>query len=301
MTMTQQEKTDFKDALAQKAKLANQVLLDILDSAEDIQPDIHAAMRYTLDAPGKRIRAAMVFWCCELIAGEVTPAAKAAAAAIEMVHTYSLVHDDLPEMDNDDMRRGRPTCHKQFDEATALLTGDALLTYAFEVIADKVDDSKTALSLIRLLAKAAGPAGMIAGQMQDLNSEKQQGTLDILRYIHTNKTAKMFAASAAMGAVAGGADHASVKHLYSYGLDVGLCFQVADDLLDISASSQQLGKTAGKDQAQGKVTYPAVIGRTNSLDVARQLTQSAVEELTSFGPRADILRQLAVELLSRSK
>ena len=301
MTKIEDGKTAFKDALADKAALVNEVLLELLDGAEDMQPDIGAAMRYTLEAPGKRIRAAMVFWCCELVCGEVTQASKAAAAAMEMVHTYSLVHDDLPEMDDDDMRRGRPTCHKQFDEATALLTGDALLTYAFEVITEKVDNAGTAVSLVRLLAKAAGPAGMIAGQMQDLNSENQQGSIELLQYIHTNKTAKMFAAAAAMGAVAGGGSDDQVEHLYRYGLDVGLCFQVAYDLLDISASSQQLGKTAGKDEAQGKVTYPAVVGHSKSLAVAKELTEKAVDELSSFGAQADLLRELAVELLSRSK
>ena len=301
MTKIEDGKVAFKDALADKATLANEVLLGLLAGADDIQRDICDAMRYTLDAPGKRIRAAMVLWCCELVAGEVNEVAKVAAAAIEMVHTYSLVHDDLPEMDDDDMRRGRPTCHKQFDEATALLTGDALLTFAFEVITEKVADAGTAVSLVRLLAKAAGPAGMIAGQMQDLNSENQQGSVELLQYIHMNKTAKMFAAAAAMGAVAGGGSEDQVERLYRYGLDVGLCFQVADDLLDISASSEHLGKTAGKDEAQGKVTYPAVVGHTKSLAIAKELTEKAVDELSTFGDEADLLRQLAVELLSRSK
>ena len=301
MNDKQTSKVDFKLALADKADLAGRVLIDLLEGQPDIQPDIAAAMRYTLQAPGKRIRAAVAFWSCEIAAGRITEEAKIAAAAIEMVHAYSLVHDDLPAMDDDDLRRGQPTCHKKFDEATAILTGDAILTNAFELIADHVKDPAIAIELIKTLSKAAGPAGMIAGQMQDLNSEKMQGTVELLEYIHTNKTAKMFAASAAMGAIAGKADDTRVKQLYSYGMNIGLGFQVADDLLDISATSQQLGKTAGKDEIAGKVTYPAVVGVDRSKAIAKKLADNAIAALNGFGTEADILRQLALELLERTK
>ena len=301
MNDNQTSTAKFKAALAIKADLVNTVLMDLLNSQPDIQPDIAAAMRYTLQAPGKRIRAAVVFWACEIVAGRITYQAKIAAAAMEMVHAYSLVHDDLPAMDDDNMRRGQPTCHKKFDEATAILTGDAILTNAFELLADRIEDLAIAVKLVKTLAKAAGPAGMIAGQMQDLNSENAQGTIELLEYIHTNKTAKMFAAAAAMGAIAGQASDQQVKQLYRYGMDIGLSFQVSDDLLDIFASSQQLGKTAGKDQAAGKVTYPAVVGVEQSKAVAKRLTEDAIDALKDFDSSADILRQLATELLDRTK
>lgn len=301
MNDKQTPNTDFKAALTDKAQLANNILIDLLDSQPDIQPEIAAAMRYTLQAPGKRIRAAVVFWSCEIVAGQITEDAKIAAASMEMVHAYSLVHDDLPAMDDDDLRRGQPTCHKMFDEATAILTGDAILTNAFELLSDRIEDPAIAVRLVKMLAKAAGPTGMIAGQMQDLKSENAPGTIKLLEYIHTNKTAKMFAASAAMGAIAGQASDQQVKQLYRYGMDIGLSFQVTDDLLDIFSTSQHLGKTVGKDEIAGKVTYPAVVGVDKSKEVAKQLTDDAIDALKNFDHNADILRQLATNLLDRTK
>ena len=168
---------------------------------------------YTLEAPGKRIRSALVLWCCEAVGGKIETKTQIAAAAVEMVHTYSLIHDDLPAMDNDDFRRGLPTCHKAFDEATAILAGDALLTLAFEILAKEIDEPAVSVRLIRELAEAAGPAGMVAGQMADLKAEKIKGTEKLLKYIHTNKTAKMFRCAAAMGAIAGGANKKQYKAL----------------------------------------------------------------------------------------
>jgi geranylgeranyl diphosphate synthase type II len=195
-----------------------------------------------------------------LIAGRYNAEARTAAAAIEMVHTYSLVHDDLPAMDDDDLRRGRPTCHKAFDEATAILTGDGLLTLAFEVLADGIGAAALAVRLIGELARAAGPAGMIAGQVADLKAESTVGSVAMLEYIHTNKTAKMFRCAATMGALCAGASGEQLRTLGQYGLKIGLGFQIADDILDVSASSEQLGKTAGKDLKAAKCTYPAVVG-----------------------------------------
>lgn len=291
----------FKASLADKAEIANAVLGDLLESQADIHPDLKKAMAYTLQAPGKRIRAAMVLWCCQVVCGEITPAAKVAAAAVEMVHTYSLVHDDLPAMDDDDMRRGLPTCHKAFGESTAILTGDALLTLAFEVLAEKVSDPAVAIKLISALAKAAGAAGMIAGQVADVAGEKTEGGIDVLEYIHINKTAKMFEASAVMGGLAGGANDEQIEEMSCYGLSVGLGFQVADDILDVSALSAELGKTAGKDQIQGKITYPAVVGLEESRGIARSLADKAISSLSIFDEKADVLRQLSLELLARTR
>jgi geranylgeranyl diphosphate synthase type II len=292
---------DFNSALSKKVQIVNDTLHQILVRQQDIQEDLHKALHYTLSGPGKRIRSALVLWCCELIAGRDNAEARTAAAAIEMVHTYSLVHDDLPAMDDDDLRRGRPTCHKAFDEATAILTGDGLLTLAFEVLADGIRDAALAVKLIGELARAAGPAGMIAGQVADLKAESTVGSVPMLEYIHTNKTAKMFRCAAMMGALCGGASTAQLQILGQYGLKIGLGFQIADDILDVSASSEQLGKTAGKDLKAAKCTYPAVVGMEKAKDLERQLAHEAVALLELFGAKAAVLRQLALALLDRNK
>jgi geranylgeranyl pyrophosphate synthase len=292
---------DFAVALADKAELVNSTLAELLQKRSDIGNELRTAIEYTLQAPGKRIRSALVLWCCELVSGSLNRDAQAAAAAVEMVHTYSLVHDDLPAMDDDDLRRGQPSCHKKFDEATAILTGDALLTLTFEVLASEITEPDIAVRLIRTLASACGPAGMIGGQMADLQSENRQGTVDILQHIHINKTAKMFAAAAAMGAIAGGGNDEQIERLLQYGLKVGLGFQVADDILDVSGSSEQLGKTSGKDAVQGKVTYPAVVGMAESKRIAKKLCEEAVGAVDIFDEEADILRKLAVVLSQRTR
>jgi len=218
-----------------------------------------------------------------------------------MVHTYSLIHDDLPAMDDDDFRRGLPTCHKVFDEATAILAGDALLTLAFEILAKEIDEPTIAVKLIGQLAQDAGPSGMIAGQMADLKAERSAGGEEILEYIHTNKTAKMFRCAAAMGAICGGAGKKQFECLCEYGLKIGLGFQIADDILDVSASSEQLGKTAGKDAKAAKCTYPAVVGIEKAKELQKKLADEAVAALEPFGKKADTLRQLAMALLERTK
>jgi len=242
-----------------------------------------------------------VLWCCELVGGRINSNAEIASAAIEMVHTYSLIHDDLPAMDDDDMRRGMPTCHKAFDEATAILAGDALLTLAFEILAKGIDKPAIAVRLISQLAQDAGATGMIAGQMADLKAEKSAGTKEMLEYIHTNKTAKMFRCAAAMGAICGGATQKRFDCLCEYGLHVGLAFQIADDILDETASSEHLGKTAGKDIKASKCTYPAVLGLEKAKEVQQKLTSEAITMLKPFGPKADTLRQFATILLERTK
>ena len=301
MKPTELRKNAFAVALDEKARQVNKVLKEFVDGQAGMSDRLKKAVSYTLNAPGKRIRGALVLWCCELVSGKVNRTAEVSAAAIEMVHTYSLIHDDLPAMDDDDMRRGQPSCHKAFGEATAILTGDALLTLAFEFLADEVSEPEVAVRLIKVLAAAAGPAGMIEGQMADLQSENAEGTFAMLQHIHTNKTAKMFAAAARMGAISGGAGDEEVNCLGEYGLKIGLAFQVADDILDVSASSEHLGKTAGKDAEQGKVTCSSVLGLAKSKKIAEKLSIEAIETLKGFGDKADILRQLAEELLSRTR
>jgi geranylgeranyl diphosphate synthase type II len=291
---------NFNNQLHSKRTLVNNTLRRLLAEQVGIDGDLKEALKYTLEAPGKRVRAVLVLWCCELLEGRANHNAEIAAAAVEMVHTYSLVHDDLPAMDDDDMRRGRPACHKQFDEATAILTGDALLTLAFEILAEKIDQPAVAVKLIGQLAKAAGPAGMIAGQMADLKAENLEGTHKLLEHIHTNKTAKIFRCAAAMGAVCGGADDTQLNSLCEYGLKIGLGFQIADDILDVSVSSEQLGKTAGKDVRAAKCTYPAVLGMEKSKQLAKKLADEAIAILQPFGPEAEPLRQLATALLQRT-
>jgi geranylgeranyl pyrophosphate synthase len=292
---------DFNASLSEKVRIVNDTLHQVLARQQGIQEDLRQAIDYTLSGPGKRIRSALVLWCCELIAGRDNPEARTAAAAIEMVHTYSLVHDDLPAMDDDDLRRGRPTCHKAFDEATAILTGDGLLTLAFEVLADGIGAAALAVRLIGELARAAGPAGMIAGQVADLKAESTVGSVAMLEYIHTNKTAKMFRCAATMGALCAGASTEQLRILGQYGLKIGLGFQIADDILDVSASSAQLGKTAGKDLKAAKCTYPAVVGIEKAKDLERQLAHEAVALLDPFGAAGAVLRQLALALLDRDK
>ncbi len=290
----------FNSQLQQKAQFVDELLKRLLAS-QQIDGQLKEALSYTLSAPGKRLRSVLVLWCCELIAGQVNHNAEIAAAAIEMVHTYSLIHDDLPAMDNDDLRRGLPTCHKAFNEATAILTGDALLTLAFEILAKEVDEPAVAVKLINQLAQDAGPAGMIAGQMADLEAENGKGDKKLLEYIHINKTAKMFRCATVMGAICGGATNGQLEALSEYGLKIGLSFQIADDILDVSASSEHLGKTAGKDAKAAKCTYPAIVGIQEARELEKKLIEEAMLALKDFGRKADTLRQLAMALLKRTR
>ena len=291
----------FKSALAVKAALTERTLVELFEHQTEIPPRLKEAMKYMVCDGGKRIRAALVMWACEIVAGTLNRNAQVAAAAVEMVHTYSLIHDDLPAMDDDDLRRGKPSCHKQFDEATAILAGDGLLTLAFEILSVEIENPAVAVRMVRTLAEAAGPSGMIAGQVADMEGPHVNGSLAKLQYIHMNKTAEMFAASAALGAIAGGANESQLAALIEYGMKIGLGFQIADDLLDITAESNQLGKTAGKDAEQGKLTYPALVGVDKSREIFEKLTAEAVQALQSFENKADILRQLAMELMKRTR
>lgn len=303
------EKIDIKIELEHKAELINEAIAAAIKGFNGIPDRLREAIEYTISAPGKRVRAVVVLWCCEVVAGRANKDAQTAAAAIEMVHTYSLVHDDLPAMDDDDFRRGRPSCHKAFDEATAILTGDALLTMAFELLSTKINEPSKAVEMIKTLAEAAGPAGMIAGQVDDLLAVLPAGKTEQVNNrtgeqvinIHINKTAKMFYASALLGAIAGGASQQQKDLLGRFGLKLGLGFQIADDILDVSSTSTQLGKTAGKDAEQGKLTYPAIFGLEQSKKKADELANQAAEILEPFGEKANMLKGLVLALLNRTK
>ena len=291
---------DFDAYLRKKAQLVNYALQRVL-AAQDINKDLRDALDYAIGTPGKRIRSVLVLWCRELLAGQIDHNSEMASAAIEMVHTYSLIHDDLPAMDDDDFRRGQPTCHKVFGEGTAILAGDALLTLAFEILAREVEPPGLAVRLIAQLAIDAGPSGMIGGQMADLKTGQDNSNQQILEFIHINKTAKMFRCAAVMGALCGGATQKQLDCLGEYGLKIGLCFQIADDILDVTQTSEQLGKTAGKDARELKCTYPSVVGVKKAGELQKKLTDEAVAVLEPFGAKADNLQQLAFALLERTK
>jgi geranylgeranyl diphosphate synthase, type II len=262
---------------------------------------IHRAMRYSLFAGGKRIRPLLAIAAAEAVSA--APAGiESAACALELIHTYSLIHDDLPALDNDDLRRGRPTCHKVFGDAMAILAGDALLTLAFEVLSklESVDACRR-VELIRELSTAAGTVdGMIGGQVNDLEGEGQGPTAPLLESIHRAKTGALLRASVRMGAIYGGADPAQLAALTGFGEHVGLAFQIVDDVLDVEQSSEALGKTAGKDAAQKKITFPAVYGVERSRAMAEQERLEAHQALQSFDDRAQRLRELADLIVRRN-
>jgi geranylgeranyl diphosphate synthase type II len=269
--------------------------LDQCTPAESTDPAvIHRAMRYSLFAGGKRVRPILCMASAEAVSSEV-PGIETAACVLELVHTYSLIHDDLPALDNDDLRRGRPTCHKVFGEAMAVLAGDALLTLAFEVLSklNGVDGEKKT-ALVRELATAAGTVGgMIGGQVNDLEGEGKAPDAALLEAIHRAKTGALLTASVRMGAIYAGASQGQLDALTRYGRHVGLAFQIVDDLLDVEQSSEALGKTAGKDAQQHKITFPAVYGIEESRRMAESERQRAHDAIRIFGERARRLGELA--------
>jgi geranylgeranyl diphosphate synthase type II len=292
--------------LARRAADVNE-WLDRLVPSEATPPELlHRAMRYSLLAGGKRLRPALVLAVGEAF-GAATDDLMPAACAIEMIHTYSLIHDDLPAMDNDDLRRGRPTCHKAFGEAVAILAGDALLTQAFRVLASDAPrrDAERQVRVIREAATAAGTVdALIGGQMADMESEGgcEGKTVDaaMLEYIHRSKTGAMIAASVVVGGLLAGADEDEIDKLRAYGQRIGLAFQIADDILDVTATSEQLGKTPGKDQAANKATYPAIHGIAASEARARKLVAEAVEIVSSLGRETNVLGELAKFIIART-
>jgi len=286
--------------LALLKELSSQVdteLDRVLPRADEPPRPIHEAMRYSLFSGGKRLRPALVLMGCEACEGERT-AALPAACAFEMIHTYSLVHDDLPAMDNDDFRRGRSTCHKAFDEAIAILAGDALLTHAFELLAKGLPASCGA-SLIAEIASAAGTAGMIGGQVADVTSERLPSDAELVEFIHRRKTAALIRQAVRTGAIIAGAPPDRVGAITEYGAKIGLAFQIVDDILDVEGTTQQLGKTAGKDAAQGKQTWPAAFGLEASHRKAAELIAEAKHALQPLGTSGEMLGLLADYIAAR--
>jgi len=274
--------------------------LERLLPAENERPSlIHQAMRYSVFAGGKRVRPILCIEAFRIFSSERTEVLPV-ACALEFIHTYSLIHDDLPALDNDDLRRGQPTCHKKFGEAMAILAGDALLTLAFEVLAGAPLLPAERVALVREISSAAGTRdGMVGGQVADLQAEGQEVTPEILEYIHRSKTAALIRASIVSGAIAGGASDEDRDRLRTFGGLIGWAFQVTDDILDVEESSAALGKTAGKDQAQQKATYPALFGLEKSHEFARDLATRALAALQPFGARAANLRELGEFLVLR--
>jgi len=257
------------------------------------------AMRYSLMAGGKRLRPILAMWSAEACGGSGDQAMPV-AVALEMIHTYSLIHDDLPAMDDDDLRRGMPTCHKAYDEATAILAGDGLLTLAFEVVAREQKPLDVVGECVQILADAAGPCGMVAGQMADLAAEdRTDANLEELEAIHRRKTGALLCAALRLGAAVAKATDEQKDALERYGWAVGLAFQVVDDLLDATGDEAKMGKRVGKDSGLGKWTYPGLIGVESSRAHARTLADSAISALNIFDERADRLRALAHQIVER--
>jgi geranylgeranyl diphosphate synthase type II len=292
---------DIHNYLSELRCAVDECLQRLLPAESEEPPTIHQAMRYSVFAGGKRVRPILVLASGESLGGSRHTLLHL-GAGIEMMHTYSLIHDDLPALDNDDLRRGCPTCHKVFGEAIAILAGDALMTRSYQVLAELPDvPDSTRLAVIREIAYATGTVvGMIGGQVVDLQSEGKPISAPVLEYIHRSKTGALLTACTRCGALAAGANAAQLQALTEYGRKVGLAFQIVDDILDMTASSEKLGKTAGKDQKVKKATYPALYGIEASREKAQELISAAMEEIKDLGNRAEPLRALAQFVFSRS-
>ena len=289
----------LKRYLASRQKMIDRALDRFLPK-ENVKPStIHKAMRYSLFAGGKRLRPILCLAAAEACGGKIDNALPL-ACAMECIHTYSLVHDDLPSMDNDDFRRGRATCHKVFGDGIAVLAGDALLTVAFEIVSRAKPTRRYDMSiLLREIAVAAGSEKLIAGQVADLEAEGKNANAGELRYIHENKTAAVLTSSIRLGAMSANAASNKLTAVTKFGRSLGLAFQVIDDILDVTQTSEKLGKSAGKDIAAKKATYPAVIGLEKSRAEAKRLTKQAHRALSIFGDHAEALHALANYLLER--
>jgi geranylgeranyl diphosphate synthase type II len=274
----------------------------LLPAADAAPVSIHKAMRHSVFAGGKRLRPILAMEAARMVAGSAPDGIEDLGSALEMLHTYSLVHDDLPALDNDDLRRGQPTCHKVFGEANAILAGDALQTCAYQVLARLHCPPDARVRIIEEIARATGTVeGMIGGQVMDLEAERTRPDAATLEQIHRSKTGALITASVVSGGIYARATVAEVAQLRAFGRGVGLAFQIADDVLDVTQSSEQLGKTAGKDTANEKATYPALFGVEKSGEMASALVKEACAALESFGPRAEVLQALAKFLVERKK
>lgn len=291
---------DLEGYIREKCKKVDQALHKFLPRSTSKPATLHKAMRYSLFAGGKRMRPVLCLAAAEACGG-ADDAAMPLACALECIHTYSLIHDDLPAMDNDDFRRGKPTCHKVFGEGIAVLAGDALLTQAFEIAAQCESwPLYSHRDVILELSRAAGSLQLIAGQVVDLESEGKKVGLSQLKYIHERKTSALLCSSVRLGGMSANCTPAQLQALTDFGYHVGLAFQVIDDILDVTQSSEKLGKTAGKDEAARKATYPSLLGLEKSRNKARELTASAFRALGPFSKRAGALEALANYLLNRT-
>ncbi len=294
---------DLKAYLKEQCALVDAALDRYLPGETELPHSVHKAMRYSVFAGGKRVRPILMLAACQAVGGDAARALPA-ACAMEMIHTYSLIHDDLPAMDDDDFRRGNPTNHKVFGEAIAILAGDALLTEAFKLASDPRNaggcEPSALLAVIHEIASCAGSYGMVGGQVIDMESE---GRADIdlatVQYIHIHKTGALIKASVVAGALLGGASGARLAAITRYGEAAGLAFQIADDILDIEGTTEEIGKDAGSDQARGKATYPAVMGLAAAKEEARAMMDEALRALDIFGAEADPLREIARYIVQR--
>src|SRR5580658_3693942 len=293
-------KPDVKSLIREGAELTDEALEALIPAAEAVPASIHGAMRHSVFAGGKRLRPVLAIQSAVAVAGSVPAGIGKLAAALEMLHTYSLIHDDLPALDNDDLRRGKPTCHVVFGEAIAILAGDALQTRAFEVLANLDIPAAATVQIICLVANAVGTVeGMIGGQVLDLESERLKPTAELVDAIHRAKTGALIRVSVVAGGVFAGANADDVARLDRFGRKAGVAFQIADDVLDMTEDSAHLGKTAGKDQATEKVTWPAVFGIEQSQRHAEALIDEAFAALTPYGDRAESLKAVARYLVER--
>src|SRR5579884_3279269 len=292
----------LKDTLEQGRITTDHALQRLLPPATQYPSSIHQAMRHSVFAGGKRLRPILCLETARMIAGCVPAGIEELGAALEMLHTYSLIHDDLPALDNDDLRRGRPTCHKVFGEAIAILAGDALQTQAYEVLSRLRCPAEARLKIIEEIARGTGTVdGMIGGQVVDLEAEHTRPDAQTLEYIHRSKTAALITASVVSGGIYSGGGKAEIENLRRFGHAIGLAFQIVDDVLDVTQTSEQLGKTAGKDAAVDKATYPSMFGLEASERKANELVESAFAHLASFGARAEPLKEIARFLVERKK
>lgn len=294
---------EIKDYLINRINLVNKYLDNHL-AKEHQHPDvIHQAMRYSLFAGGKRLRPILTIAACEAVGGEAGTVLPT-ACGIEMIHTYSLIHDDLPAMDNDDYRRGKPTNHKIYGEAIAILAGDGLLTEAFNIISSNAllgIKPVNVIEVITEISQAAGTLGMIGGQVVDIKSENSPTNIDTLRYIHSHKTGALFKAAVRAGGILADASESQLLALTNYAENFGLAFQITDDILDVEGDAQVLGKPVGSDQKNNKATYPAFFGMEQSKNMAKEAVDNALKSIEIFGAKGDVLREIVIEIITRKK
>ena len=295
---------DIKKYLQEKGDIVNKALDRLLPGENEFPQKLHKAMRYSVFAGGKRIRPVLAIASAETFGG-LTDSIIDIACAVELIHTYSLIHDDLPAIDNDDMRRGMPTCHKVFGEAMAILAGDALLTSAFDVMADthtSTDEERLLLlKTIQEIARAAGSTGMVGGQVLDIESEGKDVAFPVLEYIHIHKTGELILASIRAGAIMKNAGDKELEAMTRYGEAIGLAFQIADDILDVEGNKEDTGKNVGGDAKKEKVTYPSILGIEESKKRARELTDIALASVEGFGKKAEPLKEIAKYIVARRK